>query len=45
MFAPAATGTAAGAQSTGIAVPKSVPTGVVAMMAGAGGILAAALAL
>lgn len=33
------------AQSTGLAAPNSLPTGAVAMIAGAGGILVAALAL
>lgn len=45
VFAATATGTAGEAESTGVAVPRSMPTGVVAIMAGAGGILAAALAL
>lgn len=34
-----------GVQSTGVGVPLSIPTGAVAMVVGAGGILAAALAL
>lgn len=43
---PAPTGAGANnAQSTGLAVSNSLPTGAVAMIAGAGGILAAALAL